>query len=139
MQQHISYIKLMFAIAGGIVIGGITLWLCSMLLTIGLFSAIASGLNFTLNEPPKSAVSSGPRYQQQVAKERRAEQQAQHQSLRDKREQSPVGRKLFVRCDVWLRNYQKTPTRTTREWHEFYCDQYARYLRTGIVPTGRPP
>ena len=57
----------------------------------------------------------------------------------EQRKASPDGRRLYVQCDVWRRNYDKTPTDTTRRYADFYCDQYRQYLDTGVITNDKPP
>lgn len=143
MVSQTNYLKLMAAIAGGIVAGGLALWLASILLSLGLFAAVFSGLEFTTNESPKSAVTSGASYQAQVAKERhrkaRVEQREAQARIIDSRRRSPDGRRLHAQCDVWRRNAEKTPTRTTRAYASQYCDQYDKFLQTGRVSSSTSP
>ena len=147
MGDQIDYVKLTLAIAGGIVLASLVLWLASLVLAVGLFSAITSGLQLTFDSTPSSSVTAGADYQRQLAKEKRqqrADQQQQqpqprHQpqstlSAIERRKRSPMGRRLFVECDVWQRNYDKTPTRTTRQYRDRHCKGYREYIRTGRAP-----
>ena len=146
-----NYLKLMLAIAGGVVLGGIALWIASILLGIGLISAVASGMNFSLGDPPSSSVTSGAAYKRQVAKEKAQEAANERRgpihyerapgtsAMRQTREQSELGRKYWAECDEWARNYKMTPTETTRLNGKFYCDRYSRFIETGRSSTDKPP
>ena len=134
MHGETNYLKLMLAIAGGVVIGGIALWVASLLLGLGLMSAVASGLNVT----------AGAAYTRQLAKERGQQIESQRvppidDALRRKREQSERGRQYWTQCEEWSRNYKMTPTETTRLNGKFYCERYGTYIETGRTSNDKPP
>ena len=139
MQAPISCIKLMFAVAGGVVIGGITLWLCSLLLAFGIFSVVTAGLNFTVNEPPKSAVTRSKQYQNALSQERQQESFEAKQRRERQRAKSAQGRQLLARCDEWATNYKATPTRTTKLNRDFHCGRYSRFIETGYASQAKAP
>ncbi|WP_353178368.1 MULTISPECIES: hypothetical protein [unclassified Salinisphaera] len=134
----------MLAIAGGVVIGGIALWVARLLLGIGLMSAVASGLNVTVGDPPGSSVTAGAAYKRQLAKERGQQIESRRvppidDALRRKREQSERGRQYWTQCEEWSRNYKMTPTETTRLNGKFYCERYGTYIETGRTSNDKPP
>ena len=138
VADQISYVRLMFAIAGGLVLGSIVSWILWMLVTAGLISAFFSGLDLTFDEPPHSAVTSSVRYQDAMER-RQAEHARQVQAIQLKRAKSPTGRRLWQACDEWSANYKSTSTETTRINAKFHCDRYSRYIETGHVSSVSAP
>lgn len=125
-MHQINYVKLMLAVAGGVVLGHLVLWFASFLMALSIFSALTSGLSFTTHEPPSSAVTSGAKYQHQRHVERL-------ENAKAGRAATPKAKQLWRQCEEWSKNYKATPTETVRLQGKFYCDRYDRYIETGVV------
>ncbi|WP_348765268.1 hypothetical protein [uncultured Salinisphaera sp.] len=130
MKTSINYFAMALAVAAGVYVGNLATDFTRLWVTTSMLSeAIARQPSFTVNE--QLAKERGP----QAAREQR---QRSDQML-EQRKASPDGRRLYVQCDVWRRNYDKTPTDTTRRYADFYCDQYRQYLDTGVITNDKPP
>jgi hypothetical protein len=152
--EQTNHTKLAVAIAAGIVAGGIVLWFARLALTAGLISALFSGLNFTFNEPPSSAVTRSASYQRamkaqgtnaatvaQVKRdhERQRTREDQQLELKRRRSESNQGGALWAKCEEWAENYKRLPTETIRLNGKYYCDRYDRFIETGYVAQGNAP
>lgn len=144
MKTSINYFAMALAVAAGVFVGNLAtdftrLWVTTSMLA----KATGERPSFAVNEPPGSAVTAGNNYREQVARENR-QQAAQEQRQRsdqmlEQRKASPEGRRLYVQCEAWQRNYDKTPTDTTRRYADFYCGQYRQYLNTGVITNDKSP
>lgn len=154
MGAQTDYLKLTMAIAGGVLLGGILLWVVRILLSVGLISAFVSGLNLTFNEQPASAVTRSASYRHAIRQQRadtasaadakrEFERQAQiglrQKATQQRRAQSREGRGLWAACEEWSHNYKRTPTETIRINGKFYCDRYDRFIETGYAGNAGVP
>lgn len=112
----VSYIRIMWAVAGGVVIGGIFLgvlsliaWYCAIYV---VFSVASSG---HVSKTAAAYVQSEERPQDRTAE----------------RAESQTGKGLLHRCQEWSRNAGTTPTETTRREAGRWCNRYSEYVSTG--------
>ena len=154
MQGETDYFKLTLAIAGGVVLGGLVLWIARIALSVGLISAIISGLHLTFNEAPASAVTRSASYQAAIQKQRteaaavssakrqrefQNDMERQKDQARRRRARTTQGEALWAKCEEWARNYKQTPTETIRLNGKFYCDRYDRFVETGDIAHDTAP
>lgn len=143
MREHTDYLKLMMAIAGGVLFGGILLSIARVFLSIGLVSAVVSNLDFSFNEQPASAVTRSAQYKHARAQQReqtsRAAKTQRVKAIQRRRAQSDQGRLLWATCEDWSRNYKRTPTETVRINGTFYCNRYNRFVETGHAGNAHAP
>ncbi|WP_353225600.1 hypothetical protein [Salinisphaera sp. C84B14] len=143
MKTSINYFAMALAVAAGVYVGNLATDFTRLWVTTSMLSkAIGEGPSFTVNAPPGSAVTAGRDYREQVARESRQqtahEQRQRSDQMLEQRKTSPDGRRLYVQCDMWQRNSDKTPTDTTRRYADFYCRQYRQYLNTGVITNDKP-
>ncbi|ROO23943.1 hypothetical protein [Salinisphaera orenii] len=134
-MRDINYVRMAFAVAGGLVIGWIAMRLIAMLLGAvvigGLMSSISDAIEF--DSTPESSVTSSRQYRDAQATERQAQARQRQRQAENRRAQTPKGKQLRHTCAEWRRNQRMTPTETTRINAEFHCDRYGRYLQTGSL------
>ncbi|MAS10523.1 hypothetical protein [Salinisphaera sp.] len=138
MQRPINYFAVFLVVAAAVTVGNIAshaiqtaFWMVAWKQSIDQFNSEVSRVFG--NQKPESEHRDRPL---PVAKPEPvpSAQEPGNPTVQQRRANSPTGRKLFVECDVWQRNYDKTPTRTTRQYRDQHCKGYREYIRTGRVP-----
>ena len=138
MQRPINYFAVFLVVAAAVAVGNIAshaiqtaFWMVAWQQSIDQFNSEVSRVFGNENSeseqrdrPPPIATPDPP----SSSRDRR------QSTVQERRANSPIGRKLFVECDVWQRNYDKTPTRTTRQYRDRHCKGYREYIRTGRAP-----
>jgi len=130
------------AVTAGVVVGNIILTVLWGVVGTMAVGAFVNALDFDFGGTPGSSVTSGREYRQQRQEERNqspgipqsAARPSIEQSLRDQRQNTPTGRKLYVQCRTWRIQYNSSPSDARRAGRDRACNAYRAYIESGRAP-----
>lgn len=127
---HVDYLLLLLVITIGVAAGNLlSNWITARIAVYQLEQSVTE-----LSEQLTGQQAASTQRQQQHLEQSRQQQEQRRQQTRNERANSRTGLFLAKSCDEWKATNQRYDNFTSQQEMRKACNQYEKYLETGISP-----